>query len=152
MRTERHFTLPETIDGEAGVVLTRCAQDFEAHLASLEKEVACAAIIQVFKRYPNLKEVSFFVLDAADDECLHQPVRARAVLEVEPSFQGYSPEDDVWDETCDISKVLSTTLTPRISDFYEGLRLQRKQLLTPDGEPLFADLRALRTWIEIDLK
>jgi hypothetical protein len=152
MRTERHFTLPETIDGEAGVVLARYAQDFETHLSSLEKEVACAAILQVFKRYPNLKEVSFSVLEAADDESLLHPVRSRGVLEVDPSFQDYSPEEDVWDETCDISKVLSATLTPRILDFYEGLRLHRKQLLTPEGASLFADLRALRTWIEIDLK
>jgi hypothetical protein len=152
MRTERHFTLPETIDGDVGAVLAQYAQDFEAHLSSLEKEVACAAIIQAFKRYPNLKEVSFLVREAADDESVLHPARSRGVLDVDPSFQGYSLEEDVWDETCDISKLLSATLTPRIIDFYEGLRLQRKQLFTPEGTLHFADLRALRTWIEIDLK
>ena len=152
MKAERQFALPETVDGDTAATIARCAEDFESHLAMLEKECACSGILAVFKQHPKLEAMAFQVRDDTDDEPVLHSRRSNGVLDVETFFSPSHGDEDTWDETCDICLSLSGTMTRRLADFYEGLRIARKQVLSPEDTPIFPDLRTMRLWIEFDLK
>lgn len=152
MQAERTYTLPETVDEGIVFDIGRQADDFEAHVAMLEKERACSAILAVFKQHPHLDTLQFLVQHGTDDEVTHLNGRRVQVLDVTPIFNEALRDEDTWDESCAISRVLVRTLTVRNGDFFEGLILQRSQVVDAAGDSRFPDLRAMRAWIEIDLK
>lgn len=152
MQTERIYTLPETVDEGIVFDIGREVDDFEAHVAMLEKERACSAILAAFKQYPYLDTLQFLVQDGTDDEVMLPNGRRLQVLDVTPMFNAALQDEDTWDESCAISRDLVRTLTVRNGDFFEGLVLHRSQIVDTAGESRFPNLRAMRAWIEIDLK
>jgi hypothetical protein len=152
MPAERLYTLPESVDGDMSFDVGQEAENFEAHVAMLEKERACSAILGVFKRHPHLDALQFIVQDGTDDEVMLSNGRRLQVLDVTPIFDETSREEDTWEEACAITRDLAGTLTARNGDFFECLTLQRSQVLSPKDESRFPNLRAMRSWIEIDLK
>lgn len=151
MQAERLYTLPESVDEDMTFDIGRQAENFEAHVTMLEKERACSTILGVFKRHPHLEALQFLVQDTDDVVTLSNGRRLQA-LDVTPIFDETFRDEDTWDETSVITRDLAGTLTARNGDFFECLTLQRSQVLSADDESRFPNLRAMRSWIEIDLK
>ena len=146
---ERNYFLPERIEGSAMEDISACAEEFEVHLGNLEKEHVCATLLSAFTQYSGLDVLLFSLMLRLDESPTAGFQKPASTLLVEGTFLD---DTDAWQANNALTELFSATLSPRLLDFYDDLRITRRDVFSEHGTPRFATMRTMRTWIELDLK
>lgn len=153
---EAVYSLPATSTGLSMRGLTRCAEQFNEHVARLEKESFCSALLNLFIECSNLHKVELAVY-ANIGESNKKPYWPEVRYELDVTLSYFDEEGDdegFYPEVLErsVKQLKYEYFTKELAEFCEDLTLSREQLFSNIGAPLYETPEALVSWIELDYK